>query len=251
MSFFYTYFGDTMYIEIIVIFNFYIDFLVLLLTSILVKKRVSKKRLIISSTIGGFSSLILFLNISVIELLIMSFMISLLIIKIAYDNIKALLYFYLNSILIGGLIFLINNFIKLKPLENYFILILITPIVLVIYKINIKSLKENYNLNYQIKLNYKGKEITLNAFLDTGNNLSDPYFNKPVILINDYSLKYDKFFYIPYSTITERGIIKAVCIEELEIIGFKKLKNVVVGLLPKQLELHKTDCLLNKRLMEE
>ena len=240
-----------MYIEVIIIFNIYIDFLVLLLTSILIKQKIPLKKLLFISLISGLSSIILFLNITIIELLITSFLISILIIKLTFKKMKALLYFYLNSILIGGIIFLVNNFIKLSTLDNYLVLALITPIFLIIYKKKIKDLKENYNLNYQIKLKYKGKKITLNSFLDTGNNLTDPYFNKPVILINEDIIKSDKYFYIPYSTITEDGIIKAIHINEIEIIGFKKVKDVIIGLLPKRLQINNIDCLLNKRIMEE
>ena len=240
-----------MYIEVIIIFNIYIDFLVLLLTSILIKQKIPLKKLLFISLISGLSSIILFLNITIIELLITSFLISILIIKLTFKKMKALPYFYLNSILIGGIIFLVNNFIKLSTLDNYLVLTLITPIILMIYKKKIKDLKENYNLNYQIKLKYKGKKITLNSFLDTGNNLTDPYFNKPVILINEDIIKSDKYFYIPYSTITEDGIIKAIHINEIEIIGFKKVKDVIIGLLPKRLQINNIDCLLNKRIMEE
>lgn len=240
-----------MYIEVIIIFNIYIDFLVLLLTSILIKQKIPLKKLLFISLISGLSSIILFLNITIIELLIISFLISILIIKLTFKRMKALLYFYLNSILIGGIIFLVNNFIKLSTLDNYLVLTLITPIILIIYKKKIKDLKENYNLNYQIKLKYKGKKITLNSFLDTGNNLTDPYFNKPVILVNEDIIKSDKYFYIPYSTITEDGIIKAIHINEIEIIGFKKVKDVIIGLLPKRLQINNIDCLLNKRIMEE
>lgn len=240
-----------MYIEVIIIFNIYIDFLVLLLTSILIKQKIPLKKLLFISLISGLSSIILFLNITIIELLIASFLISILIIELTFKKMKALLYFYLNSILIGGIIFLVNNFIKLSTLDNYLVLTLITPIILIIYKKKIKDLKENYNLNYQIKLKYKGKKITLNSFLDTGNNLTDPYFNKPVILVNEDIIKSDKYFYIPYSTITEDGIIKAIHINEIEIIGFKKVKDVIIGLLPKRLQINNIDCLLNKRIMEE
>jgi len=240
-----------MYIELIILFNIYIDFLILLMTSTLLKQKISLKRLILASLIGGVSTFILFTNISIAELLVISFIFSLIIIKIAFNKLKALFYFYFNSILIGGLIFLINNYFKINASTNYIILFLITPIIVIIYKIKVRSLKENYNLNYQIKFNYKGQKLILNSFLDTGNNLIDPYFHKPVILINDYLLKCDKYFYIPYNTITESGVIKAFCLDEIEIIGFKIIKNVVVGLLPNKLKLTKIDCLLNNKIMEE
>ena len=243
-----------MYIEVIIIFNIYIDFLVLLLTSILIKQKIPLKKLLFISLISGLSSIILFLNITIIELLIISFLISILIIELTFKKMKALLYFYLNSILIGGIIFLVNNFIKLSTLDNYLVLTLITPIIIIIYKKKIKDLKENYTGAAKTGFwtrKYKGKKITLNSFLDTGNNLTDPYFNKPVILVNEDIIKSDKYFYIPYSTITEDGIIKAIHINEIEIIGFKKVKDVIIGLLPKRLQINNIDCLLNKRIMEE
>ena len=251
VSFFYDIVGDKMYIELIIIFNIYIDFLLLLMTSLLVKRRIKLKNLIISSILGGISSIILFLNISILKLLITSFIISLIIVKIAFATFKFLPCFYLNSIILGGLIFFLNNYLNLTVFGNYISLFLITPIILAIYKNKVKDLRENYNLNYQVIINYKGKKIILNSFLDTGNTLIDPYFKRPVILINDDILKSDKYFYIPYSTITESGIIKAIYLKEIEIIGFKKVNNVVIGLLPEKLKLNKIDCLLNNKLLEE
>ena len=240
-----------MYIELIIIFNIYIDFLLLLMTSILLKKKVKLKKIIISSLLGGTSTIILFINISVLELLIISFISSLIIIYITFKTFKALFYFYINAIILGGFIFLINNYFNIKNGLNYLILSLLTPIILIIYKKKVRILKENYNLNYQIKITYKNKTMILNSYLDTGNNLIDPYFHKPVILINEDLIKTDKYFYIPYNTIKESGIIKAFCINKIEIIGFKTIKNVVIGLLPQKLNLSNIDCLLNKNIMEE
>ena len=240
-----------MYIELIIIFNIYIDFLLLLMTAIIIKKKVSIKRLILSSFVGGISTIVLFLKISILELLIISFIFSLIITYMTFKSIKGLFYFYLNSITLGGFIFLINNYFKITNSLNYLILIIILPILVIIYKKKVRNLKENYNYNFQVKIKYQNQKVILNSFLDTGNNLTDPYFHKPVILINEYLIKSDKYFYIPYNTITEEGIIKAFCIDEVEIIGFKSIKNVVIGLLPKKLELNNIDCLLNKKIMEE
>ena len=251
VSFFYNLFGETMYIETVIVFNIYIDYIVILLTSILIKQKIPINKQILVSTIGGLSSLLLFLNISIIELIITTILISLIIVKMAFNSLKAIIYFYLNSILIGGIIFLMNNYLDLNTVENYITLVIITPIIVILYKRKTKNLKENYNLKYQVKFKYQGQNITLNSFLDTGNNLKDPYFNKPVILINDYLIKTDKFFYIPYSTITESGVIKAIYMKEIEIVGIKRIKNIVIGLLPQELKLNSVECLLNNKLMEE
>ena len=240
-----------MYIELVIIFNIYIDFLIIIMTSILMKEKVKTKKIILSSLLGGLSSLLLLMKITIFELLIFSVITSLIIVKISFSKLKSLIYFYFNSILIGGIIFLFNNYFKLNVFENYLILLIITPFIVITYKFKIKELKENYNFYYQIKINYNGQNLILKTFLDSGNKLIDPYFNRPVILINEYILKNDKYFYIPYSTITESGIIKAIHLDEIEIIGLKKIKNVVVGLLPKKLMLNNIDCLLNIKLLEE
>ena len=239
-----------MYIELIILFNFYVDLLILLMTAILIKQKINFKKLLNAAILGSLSSFFLFLKITILELLILSFLISIFLIKIAFNNYKALFYFYFNAIIIGGFIFFINNQFKITTIQNYFILIIITPIIVIIYKFKIKDFKKNYNFNYQIKFNFNNQEYILNSFLDTGNTLIDPYFNKPVILINDSILKSDKYFYIPYSTISETGIIKAIYLNEIEIIGLKKITNVVIGLLPKKLQLKNIDCLLNNNLLE-
>ena len=239
-----------MYIELIIIFNVYIDFIVILMTSILLKQKLKLKKILIYSSILGLSSIILFFKISILELIIISFLLSLIIIKKLFGKIKALFYFYFNSIMIGGIIFLINNYFNLNK-YNLILLIIISPIIYIVYKFKVKDLKENYNLNYEIEFKIKNQKYHLKSFLDTGNNLIDPYFHKPVILINNFGLENDKYFYIPYSTISESGIMKAFLIDNLNIIGVKKVNNVVVGILPQKLKLKKIDCLLNNRILEE
>lgn len=240
-----------MYVELIIIFNIYIDFIVILMTSILLKRKLKFKKLITYASLLGISSIILFFRITILELIIISFLISLILIKKLFNSCKALFYFYFNSIMLGGFIFLINNYFKLNAKSNFILITFVLPIVYFIYKIKIKDLKENYNLNYEVEFINNDQNYRLKSFLDTGNNLVDPYFNKPVILINNLDLKCDKYFYIPYSTISESGIMKAFLLDNLEIIGVKNVKNVIVGILPNKLKLKKIDCLLNTKILEE
>lgn len=242
------------YIEVLILFNIYIDFLLLFMTKIIQKNVLNIKRVVIASIVGGFGTLVLFAKIPVIIFLVIELLLSILIILIAFGHKKILtniLYFYLNGILLGGLIFTINNIYKLSYKGNFLILLFLTPLILIFYKKQIKSLKTNYNLHYQVKIKLKDKNLNLNSFFDTGNNLIDPYFNRPVVLINESLIKCDKYFYIPYSTITESGVIKAITVDEFEIIGLKATSEVVVGLLPEKLKIKHVDCLLNYKILEE
>lgn len=244
------------YIEVLVLFNIYIDFLILLMTKIIQRNVLSIKKLILASSVGGIGTLLLFLKIPIFLFLILEFLLSILIILLAFGSKKIggnLLYFYLNAIILGGLILMINNLAELTTKENFLILFLITPLLLLVYKKQIKKLKLNYNLCYQTRFKINDKFINLNSFFDTGNNLIDPYFKRPVILVNESLIKEEivKCFYIPYNTITESGVIKAISVDEFEILGLKTTNKVVVGLLPNKLKLKGIDCLLNYKILEE
>lgn len=242
------------YIETLFLFNAYIDFICLYILSIILKVKIDKKKILISSLIGGISSLLLFLKISLFKFLILQIFISYLIVVIAFDHKKILFKiftFYFISFLFGGIILALNNIFKLNTLANFLVLTLISTLIALISKKEIIKIKTNYNLNYQITFNYKNQKILLNSFFDTGNNLIDPYFHKPVILVDERLIDVSNYFYIPYNTITESGVIKAILVENLEIIGLKKVQKVVIGLLPKELKMKDADCLLNIRIMEE
>lgn len=209
--------------------------------------------LFLASIVGGLGTLFLFLKIPLFKFLILEFSLSILIIVIAFgkSNIWSnLLYFYLNALLLGGLILLFNNWFSLSYKGNFLILMIITPVMTLVYKNQIKVLKTNYNLNYKVEIKVKDQIIKLNSFFDTGNNLVDPYFNYPVILINESLIKSDKYFYIPYSTITESGVIKAVLADSFKVFGLKTINKVVIGLLPINLKLRGIECLLNYKILE-
>ena len=256
MSFFYHINGDKMkiYIEALMLFNVYIDFLILVMIKTMQKKQFNFKRIFTASTIGGLSTILLFVKIPVFLFLITQLILSVFIVLIAFGRRKLgsnILHFYLNGILLGGLILAFNNIYTLNYQNNFTLLILLTPLLFIIHKHQIKNLKINYNLHYQARIKINNQIIKLNSFFDTGNNLIDPYFKRPVILVNENLIKSEEYFFIPYNTITETGILKAIAVDELEIEGVKTISKIVVGLLPNKLKLKEIDCLLNNRILEE
>ena len=46
-----------------------------------------------------------------------------------------------------------------------------------------KKLKLNYSKYYKINIIFDDSTLNLTAFLDTGNKLTDPITNKPIILV--------------------------------------------------------------------
>lgn len=99
------------YIDLFFLFNVIMDFMIILGTSIILKRNSNLIRIIISSLIGGLSSILLFGNINKILIEVISIIVMMLI-SFGYKGIKYVLrnifYMYLLSTLIGGIIYLFN-----------------------------------------------------------------------------------------------------------------------------------------------
>jgi len=252
------------YIDLVMILNFFFDFILLLSVSILLRRNVSIYKIMIGAFIGGLSILFLFINISSFELFIFKIIISIIMTLISFGykslkyTFKNLLYLYTASIILGGFLYFLNIEFSYKNIGLVFInnglsinvifLIIFCPFIIYIYVKQGIWLKANYSNYYKINIYINDNKYSFNAFLDTGNNLTEPITNKPVILV-DKELKCDNFFYIPYKTITNNGLIKCIKADKVEINGVSKYK-VIIGLLDEKIKIDGIDCLLNKKLLE-
>ena len=237
----------TIYIDIILLINFIIDLLLLLSVSFLLKRRASLTRIIISSSIGSLSTLLLFVIHNNFLLLIYKLLISIIMIIIAfkYNNFHYfkdnLIYLYIISIVLGGTIYLINNqissinngliFTSNNLKINLFLLIIITPIIIYKYLKTTKNYQITYSNYYDIDIYYNDLCIKGTAFLDTGNNLKDPYFKRPIILINKELINEPvKTFLVPYSVVNnQKGLLEVFSPKKI-IVNNKKCKKTLLGL---------------------
>ena len=129
MSFFYNKFGDKMkiYLDLVMILNFLIDFILLLTVSVILKRNIKLTRIMFGAFIGGISVLFLFFNINSILLFLFKIIISVLmvIVTFKYINIKYtlvnLLYLYMSSIILGGFLYLLNIEFSYKHIGVIFI----------------------------------------------------------------------------------------------------------------------------------
>lgn len=245
--------------------NFFFDFILLLSVSILLRRNVSIYKILGGSFIGGISILFLFFNINSFVLFLYKFIVSLsmILVTFGYRSIsytyKNMLYLYTTSIVLGGFLYFLNVefsyrqsgliFINNGLSVNVVFLIIFSPIIIYIYIKQGLWLKNNYSNYYKVQIINNNKTITLNAFMDTGNDLRVPFTNKPVILINN-DIKSNYYFYIPYKGINNEGLIKCVKVDKV-IINKKIIKNVVVGILNNKINIDGVDCLLNKNILEE
>ena len=222
-----------MYIDLFFIFNVIMDYIIIMTTSILLKRRTNHIRMILSSLIGGISSLVLFTSINKIVIEIVSIVIMILI-SFGYKGIryliKNILYMYILSTLLGGIIYLFNVKVSNSIFLTYLIIIVISIEIMLLYIKENKKMRSIYNNYYKVDIYFKDrKKLSLIGFVDTGNNLYDPYKKRPVIIVHNKYIKEDKYILVPYHTINGNGLLKCIKPDIIFIDGIGYKGNVLIG----------------------
>lgn len=194
------------YIDVVFIINFIMDFIILWLENKICKKHASAIKLLIGALIGAVEMCIIvimpFKN-YLFNLIIGYFISSLSIVYITYrpkriiELIKLTVLMYIIAIALGGLMFAIyyytsigygmNQIINHEQFDNiniyFFLLIIMISVVIFIiaFKLFQRTATVSKNI-FNIKITIKENNIETNALLDTGNNLYDPITNDPVII---------------------------------------------------------------------
>ncbi len=243
-----------MYIDLFFIFNFIIDFIITLSVSIILKRKSSYIRMILSSLLGGVSSLILFTSLNKILIEIISIVL-MVVISFGYKGIryviKNILYMYILSTLLGGIIYLFNIKVSNNVFLSYLIIIIIAIEVMVLYIKENKKMKNIYNNYYKVDIYFKSNDkLSLIGFVDTGNNLYDPYKKRPIILISNKYYRNDNFILVPYHTLSGNGLLKCIKPDIIFIEGIGYKGNVLVGFSDSPNLIDGIDVILHKDLMK-
>ncbi len=258
--FFYTVNGGfmTVYIDGVLFLNFYLDFLLLLTVVVILKRNVKIFRVILGAFVGSLTILVLFFEISSLELFFIKIYLSFLmcILCFGYHNLKMFLtnifVFYIVSILLGGFLYFLNITFSYKSVGLVFIneglsinaifLILVSPIILYLYVKQVKMFKRRISCFFKINIYIGRRVLKLNGYLDTGNTLS--YKKRPVILTNIDNSFRNKKIYIPYIVIGGTGILECIRVRKVEVIGIGVFENVYLGF-SKDFKAFGCDVLLN------
>ena len=242
------------YIDLFFLLNLIMDYIIILSTSILLKRKTSTIRIILSSLLGGISSLLLFSNINKILLEVISIILMVLIAfgykKIRYI-IKNIIYVYLLSTLLGGIIYLFNIKVSNNVFLTYLIIIIISIEVLILYIKEIKKMKNIYNNYYKVDIYFKDKEkISVIGFVDTGNNLYDPYKKRPIILLSKKYIRDDNYILVPYYTTNGEGLLKCIKPDIIFIEGIGYKGNILIGFSDSPKLIDGVDVILHKDIMK-
>ena len=256
------------YLDYVFFVNFLYDFILLLGISMVLKRNVSKIRLLLGSLFGALSFFIILFNFSSFTFFIFKMLLAIimLLITFSYKDFKYTLnnfiYLIILSVLMGGALYLINIEIGYSNVGmifftsghslNIFLLVLIGLITVIIYSKYLKKVKKDLKKKYQTTLFLNNKEIKLMGYLDTGNDLL--YFKKPVLILNK-NIKLDltgkKINYVPFTTLNSTGIMKCIKLEKIFIEEQGFFENIYLALSNDKFHLHSADIILNTNLWEE
>lgn len=245
-----------MYLDLIIIFNLFMNINVIYITSLALKRVIKFKYLIIAALLGIIPTLIYLINnifiVNTLIFIIFSFIMS--IIAFHYKNIiytiKNIIYMYFVSILLGGSLYLFNLNVN-NQLLNILILIMLVVIFNRIYSKLLLNLKDNNSNYYNVSIYYKDEIISCIGFLDTGNKIIDPYRGYPVILLNNKLLKQpiDKYILVPFNTVNGSSLLKCFRPDNIYINNSICKNKCLIALVGKKL-LCDYDLILNSKLLE-
>lgn len=171
-------------------------------------------------------------------------------------------YLYTTSILLGGILYFLNVTFSYKQEGlifyhnglsiNFIVLILFAPLILKMYIKQLLHLKNNYSHYYEITIQIDHISYHMNAFLDTGNHLKDPYTRKPILLV--YHKKLLKNIrapiLVPYETATGTSMLSCIKPTKITIKGIGERKNCLVGVLQNKIGIDGIDCILQEQILE-
>lgn len=248
------------YIDLLVITDLVFNYIILLAISYLLNRITKIKNIFLSSVIGVIDLIFLFSNINNLTLIIINFILSFIMSIIAFKyedilyTIKNIIYMYLVAIFLGGGIYLINtNFFSNinSHIFNTIFLLLIAPIITYLYIKSIKMIHNDYSKYYKVDIYLDEEVISVNAFLDTGNKLTDPYKKRPIIIIDKHLIKKDNYkkIIVPYNTVNNHDIMECITPKKIYIDKIGERYKVLIGLV-ENINIEGSKCILNEKILE-
>ncbi|MEG2412500.1 MAG: sigma-E processing peptidase SpoIIGA [Clostridium sp.] len=209
------------YLDILLVENFFVNLFLLTLTMQTIKKKVTAKKLILGASIGSIYVIsIIWPQLHVFTATPFKILVALIMVGITFDKkdimtiLKGTGIFILYSVVLAGMTFylaiqenstlspnaMIYNF-SCKGLVLSLMIIYLVSHRLVIY---VKERKVLVSYVYNTEIYIADEKILVKAFLDTGNELTEPATNLPVMIVeNEFfsglNLENYIIYNIPYS----------------------------------------------------
>ena len=199
----------TVYIDIILLENICMNYIILLATGLIIKSEIKHIRILIGSILGSAYAVIYYITkFEIYSNLLFKILLSISMVYIAYkpkkvkQTVKYLIIFYLVSFAFGGCAFALLYFIKPQnilikngvyvgtyPLKTAILGGIVGFVIVVIAFKIIKDKKNKKNLFCNIDIKIEDKVKTIHSLIDTGNLLKEPITGNLVIVVETEALK--------------------------------------------------------------
>jgi stage II sporulation protein GA (sporulation sigma-E factor processing peptidase) len=196
------------YLDIVILENIVINYLILYVTSRFSKNKTSSLRLFLGSVTGTAYLVLMILlpETKVYAALFSKFLLSIGMVAISYSFskiqafLKTLVLFYATTFIFAGAAFalmffnkdwgIIRNGVLISPLNfvdaKWTELMLALAVALIIFRVVWDAVQSRFvkeKLLVSISIAVEDKSIELSALVDTGNSLHDPLTNMPVVVV--------------------------------------------------------------------
>ena len=269
----YSILGDDMkiYVDLVLLLNFGFDLILLFGVAIILRRQTNLFRLVLGGLLGSVTIFFMFIQVSSLLLFFIKIFISIgmVLVTFGYQNLKYtfknLFYLYTSSILLGGFLYFLNLEFSYKNeglifyfdglSVNVIVLIVLSPIIIYAYVNQGLLLKNQYSHYYNMDIYFRnGRILSVTAYLDTGNQLVDPYKRRPILLLNSNLLKIDYYkdnlLLVPYDAINYHGLLKCIIPDKIFIQGVGFRKHFLIGISNEKIKMEGIDCIIGNRLLE-
>ena len=261
----------TIYIDIVILENLVMNFIILLATGIILKEKIKPTRLILASLLGAIYSVLSYISLlEIYSNFILKIILSILIVYIAFNPQtikkmwKNLLIFYLTSFVFGAafaLIYIVKPqeilmknglFLGTYPLKTVILGAIIAFCVILTAFTIVKTKITKKDMFCDIEISLNNNKIETKAMIDTGNMLKEPISQTPVIVV-EHTLLYesmpkeilnnlDELLGGDFSNIPEE--ISKEYVSKLKLIPFSSLgkqNGMLLGIKAKQVKIKNQD----------
>lgn len=193
------------YLDLIILENLCMNYLVLYTTGKLLNRNIKKLRLFLASIVGALYVFSLYINVPNYVLNISKVLIALLLVKIGFNSskikniIKEAIVLFMVTFVYSGCALGFLHFMKPKVIyivngmviggEYIFELLLISACIsFALIKVSMKLIKLKQKLTKsdmicEIEIKLDDRSVKMKALLDTGNLLTDPITKTPVVIV--------------------------------------------------------------------
>lgn len=194
------------YADILLVINLAVDYLLLFATARIAGLRFERIKGLLGAIIGAVYSLIILFDFSGIVFAATKFIVSAVMLLVTFgkrkpgDFFRLILIFYICGFIFSGFMMLINSFVKT---DSFFVkggvvyfefsameIVVSGTAAFIVTEILRRLFRHREPEGMcMVKISYRGKNIVLKGFTDTGNSLSEPFSGSPVAVASADSLE--------------------------------------------------------------